>query len=493
MLLDTQARKLRKMLAKQKTLKAAAAAAGTTEKTARKYREGPMPSARKKPHTWRTRQSPFDAVWASEIVPALQADLHAKLRATTLLEQLQEQHPGEFSPSMLRSLQRKIAEWRRQHGPEKEVFFEQEHRPGAQAALDYTDCKELQVTIAGVPFEHKWFEFVLVFSGWRVVTLALSETFVSLQHGIQNAVFAMGGVAPVWRRDNLSAASRAISAGKRGLTERYDALLAHYGASDSPIQAGKGNENGSVERAHGTLKSALEQALILRGSRDFRSVRDYELWVQAMVDKLNAKRAKKFEQERTTLLPLPPKRLDFCEQRQSLVSRGSTIVVGKNTYSVPSRLIGCRVEVKLRAESMEVAYGGVKQLEISLWDSASKDRIHYRHVIESLVKKPGAFANYRFRQELFPTLTFRRLYDRLQKERPERADKVYLRILWFAARTMESEVEAAVEKLLDSANRLDFKALKAIWSDKLPAPLVGQNGYLQELDMGAYDALLRAS
>jgi hypothetical protein len=314
-----------------------------------------------------------------------------------------------------------------------------------------------------------------------------------MQEGIENALHAMGGVPPFWRSDNLSAATRALAAGKRGLTELFGVLLSHYGAQSTRIQPGEAHENGCAERAHRTLKKRLEQALILRGNRDFATLDDYKAFVRKVVEKLNASKAKKWEQERAMLLPIPSERLVLYDQLHALVRKWSVIQVRGKTYSVPSRLIGCTVDVRVYAERIEVWYKGQKQLEMQAIEGTGTHRIDYRHVIETLVRKPGAFARYRFREEMFPSVTFRRAYDRLQNEHPERADKDYLRILWLAANTSESKVESALEALLKVTKPLDCRQLRQLCSREpiSPSPLLLLPATVP--DLTSYDTLLRAS
>jgi len=338
------------------------------------------------------------------------------------------------------------------------------------------------------------FDFVLTFSGWRYVCFAVSETFVAMQEGLQNAMWAMGGVPLVWRSDNLSAASRSLNKSKRRLTERYGEVLAHYGAQSSRIQPGEPHENGCAERAHRTLKQRIEQALILRGSREFSSLDEYKEFVAQVVSKLNAGRQKKLEEERIHFLPLPAKRLDLYDLERPMVRKWSVIQVQGMTYSVPSRLIGYRVDVRIYNHRIEVWYKDAKQLEIEPVDGLhTHHRIDYRHVIESLVRKPGAFARYRFRQEMFPSLVFRRAYDRLQKENPERADKLYLRILWLAAQTSETEVEQHLSVLLDGSKRLGSKQIMTLTQGSSSDPLVLLDLPVKVPDLHSYDLLVRAS
>jgi transposase len=260
---DAQVRRLREKRMEGKTLEAAAAAAGMSERTARRWQEGPLPSGIKPPRTWRTRPDPFAEIWASEIVPRLAADADRRLQALTLFEWLCDRFPGRFQPGQLRSLQRRVRDWRAQHGPDCEAYFEQTAVPGREGALDFTDASDLGVTIQGEAFSHLLFEWVLSFSGWTYVALAASETFEALVAGLQGAVWTLGAVPAVIRHDNLSAATHELKrSGGRQLTERFRGVLDHYGLRSSRIRPGEAHENGRVEQATSWMKRAMKRSSV---------------------------------------------------------------------------------------------------------------------------------------------------------------------------------------------------------------------------------------
>jgi hypothetical protein len=488
MVTDAQVRLLRKKMAEAKTMATAAAAAGMSERSAYTWKEGPLPGETKEPRSWRTRPDPFASVWDAQVVALLAADTRGVLEAKTVLEELRRQHGDGYGPGQLRTLQRRMQEWRALHGPGKEVMFEQQHVAGREGAFDFTDTAELAVTIAGQLFAHLLFQFVLSFSKWRWVGLAFSETFEALVHGLQDALAAIGGAPHVWRSDNLSAATHQIPGGGRELNRRYAAVLAHYGASSTRIEPGESHQNGIVEKAHDVLKSALAQALALRRSRDFPSVDAYMAFVGTTRDKLNdGKPTARLAEERAHLLPLPSTRLPEHSTYTASVRPWSTIHFTKRVYSVPSRLIGCEVEVRQHPDVIEVWYRGKRTETMPRLRGEQYHRIDYRHVIWSLVRKPGAFARYRYREELFPSLVFRRAYDALREARGERADVEYVRILHLAASTMQAHVEAVLEQLLGRGERPDFAAVKALAApDKPTVPQV----HIPPPDLAVYDRLL---
>jgi hypothetical protein len=486
---DAQVRRLREKRMDGNTLGAAAAAAGMCERTARRWEEGPLPSATKTPRTWRTRDDPFAGVWTADVVPRLQADEKGRLQALTLFDWLCDQHPGRFQPGQVRTLQRRVRDWRAQHGPDVEAYFEQTAVPGREGALDFTDASDLGVTIHGEAFPHLLFEWVLSFSGWTYVALAASETFEALVAGLQGAVWTLGAVPAVIRHDNLSAATHELKrSGGRQLTERFRGVLDHYGLRSSRIQPGEAHENGVVEQAHFRTKTAVEQALLLRGHTDFIDEATYETFVREVIErKRNAPAARRLAEERAYLRPLPPAPVPNYTTFTCVVRRWSTIRVGKRTYSVPSRLLGHTVEARQHPTTVEVLYRGHVIDTMPRLRGEADHRIDYRHIIGSLVRKPGAFARYRDREELFPSLTFRQAYDALCVTHGERADVEYVRLLHLAATTSERHVDAMLMALLHDGQPFDYAAVQALVTPTIPSvPMI----HIPPPDLAQYDALL---
>jgi hypothetical protein len=333
------------------------------------------------------------------------------------------------------------------------------------------------------------FELVLNFSGWRWVCLASGETYEALMDGIQGALWALGGSPEVIRSDNLSAATHELKrSGGRALTERFALLIDYYGLRSTRIHPGRSHENGVVEQAHHRLKSALRQALVIRGSRDFDSVVDYEQFVQKAVDRLNRRCQAKFEEERLHLRPLPTRRLPAYTSYRVKVHKWSTIRLSNKTYSVPSRLRGHEVEARQYANVVEIYYRGQLVERMPRVRGGDNHRIDYRHVIWSLVRKPGAFARYRFREELFPTTTFREAYDAMKRFKGERADIEYVRTLHLAASTMESKVEEALRTLLDGRSAFDYAMVRELAAPVKPT--IPKLVTPEVPDLQIYDALL---
>jgi hypothetical protein len=472
---------------KGKTQAQAAARAGMHPNTARKYtRAGKLPSQLKQPRTYRTRRDPFADDW-----PWVQAHLErdSAVQAQTLFALLCDQHPGRYQVEQLRTLQRRIALWRAQHGPEKEVMFAQIHHPGQRAQSDFTHMSDLAVTLAGQPFPHLLYHLVLTYSNVEAVQICFSESFESLADGIESCLWQIGGVPEQHRTDNLSAAIHQLDAdGRKDFTARYSALMNHYTMQPSTNNPGVAHENGDVEQAHHRFKQAVDQALRVRGSRDFTDRASYARFLQELVRGRNQTRQLAWDAERPCLRPLPLHPLKLCRELRLRVSPFSTITVLRNTYSVPSRLIGTSVLVRVRAETLELYVGTSLLLTLARLHGRQQQRIDYHHLSASLLRKPGAFANYRYRDELFPTLTFRRAYDALQAHQPSRADREYVRILHLAATSSEVEVDTALVLLLEVGQLPTFEATRAVVRPSLPteAPLVSA----PTLDLAAYDQLL---
>ena len=286
------------------------------------------------------------------------------------------------------------------------------------------------MTIAGQSYPHLLFQLILSHSGWRYAEVAAGETFLALQQGLQNALWTLGGVPEVVRSDNTAAATHELrSSSGRALNDNYAALLDHYSLRSTRINPGQSHENGVAEHAHYRLKDAIDQALILRGSRDFDTADDYASFVRQMVERRNRLVQGKLEQELLCLGSLPPAPVPEYVNYQSKVRKWCTIQVAGHSYSVPSRLIGKEVQIRLYADWVEVYYQGHRVERMERVRGEGEANVNYRHVIGSLVRKPGAFARYRFREQLFPTMHFRLTYDALRQWRGERADVEYVRIL----------------------------------------------------------------
>jgi hypothetical protein len=306
---------------------------------------------------------------------------------------------------------------------------------------------------------------------------------------VQSALFRLGR-RPLWHQtDNSTAATHELATGKRGFNEDYAALITHLGMKPRTTGIGEKEQNGDVEAGNGALKRRLEQALLLRGHRDFEAVELYESWMQGVCSKANAGRTKKVAEELAVMELLDVSRLPEHIEVDVTVTAWSTIRVAHNTYSVPSRLINETLRVHLFERRLEVFYGGKPHLTIDRLPGRNGHAINYRDIIWSLVQKPGAFARYRYREALFPTLVFRRAYDAIVDAggASVKSDLAYLRILHLAAATMEIEIEAAIEQLLRDGVAPHVDRVRAMLKPvDVDVPLLSA----PVVDLGTYDSLL---
>lgn len=492
---DAQVRKLMEEMSKHGEVGRASMVAGMDRKTARKYvKAAKLPSQLVAPRTWLTREDPFAEDWG-EVVSMLTTS--PGLEAKTLFELLQERHPDRYQPGQLRTLQRHIKRWRAAHGPSKEVWFAQAHRPGEAAQTDFTWATQLGITIAGELFVHMLCVFVLPYSNWQWATVCLSESLAALRRGVQAALFQLGRVPQHHQTDCSTAATHRIPAGesatiggrKRPFNKEYLVLMGHYGMTPRTTAVGAKEQNGDVEASNGVLKRKLEQALLIRGSRDFESPSVWEAFVHDVLRKANRARSERVAKELAVMRPLAVKKLPEFKEEKLRVSDWSTIRIKKCSYSVPSRLIGEWLRVHIYEDRVEAYFADMLQLCCERIRRDQCHRIDYRHVIWSLVRKPGGFARYIYREEMFPSLTFRRAYDAIQTPHTgTKGDLEYLRILHLAASTLETEVEAALALLLGEGKPVSSDAVKMM----INANPTTQVPLLQPptVDLGAYDALL---
>jgi len=481
-----------KELTKGTPLVAATAKAGMTRQTGAKYRRlGRLPSEMTVARTWRTRDNPFVEVW-SEIEKKLCAD--EGLQAKTLFDWLVEQYPGRWEPGQLRTLQRHIRRWRVVSGRKStyELFFPQRHRAGEAMQVDFTHTGELEMTMGGADYAPLLCHPVLPYSGWEWATVCQSESILALRLGIQEAAFRLGRVPEWCQTDNSTGATHRIGregGGKRPFNQDYVDLMTHLGMKPRTIEVGKKEQNGSVEARNGAFKRMLDQQLRLRGSRDFADESEFLTWLKTQLDRANARRSTRLREELQAMQPLAASRLpEFVVLRNLPVSSHATISVKENIYSVPPSLKDHRVDVRVYEKRIEVWYAGAIMWSTPRLVGRSRHAINYRHVIWSLVRKPGAFARYRFREDLFPTLTFRRAYEVLARHHAGiKADAAYLRILHLAASTFESEVEAAVTLLLEQGVVPLPDAVKELVSPEKPSvPSLEE----PRVDLTDFDALL---
>ena len=479
---DKQVGKLMKEKHKY-TKETAASRAGMDPKTARKYlKANQLPSELKKPRQPSTKAQLFDPHWA-EIESFLENA--PGLEAKTILGWLIDKCPEQYQDKHLRTLQRKVRRWRALEGPKREVIFRQSLKPGQQSQSDYTVMNSLGITLSGEVFNHLLFHFMLPYSCWETVSICFSESFDSLCTGYEQAVWQLGAVLPEHRTDNLSAATHKLGS-RREFNDRWTQVLEHYQVSPSRNNPGQSHENGSVEKSNDLIKKEIAQRLMLRGSKDFSSREAYEAFLVEVVEQRNRGRKEKLIEELSECKPLPQGRWYRPQILSATVSPESLITVETVPYSVPSRLIGQRVEIKLYPDKLEIYYAK-HFIEAIVRKKPGETGINYRHVINQLQRKPGAFEGYRFRNDLFPSAVFRGAYDALIQHSPGGGHKLYLAVLQCAGNTSEHEVELAIDLLLSSAMVPTLEQVQLlVKSPDKEVPIV----QIDQPDLAQYDLLL---
>jgi len=448
----------------------------------------------KQPRSYRTREDPFAEDWP-ELEEMLTAapELEAKALFEWLCDKYKDENGGQgkYQAGQLRTLQRRVSSWKALH-QDKQAVLEQAHQPGEALQTDGTWLTELGITLQGEPFKHILIHCVLPYSNWSWGVIAQSESQVALQRGLQATLFELGHVPEYHQTDNSSAATyqvRAGQGGKREYTPGYLAVLDHFGLKPRLIQVGSPEQNGDIEAANGALKRSLKQQLLLRGSRDFASLAEYEQFLAAVMSQRNARQQTRLDEELAVMKPLTASALSGYQELRVKVNRASLIRVQNNLYSVPTSLIGRQVTVRLREWELEVWFGQRQVETMPRLVGQNKQQINYRHVIDSLLRKPGGFRNYRYREALFPTLVFQQAWEQLQQwHSPRKADLIYLRLLRLAARTMECEVEAVLKRLVAANQRWDDRDIEP-WL-ALPAPAAAPALAPPVIDLSRYDQLL---
>jgi hypothetical protein len=368
-----------------------------------------------------------------------------QLEPQTLLLHLERTFPGQEWYRRKRTLQRRVEQWRALHGPAREVMFLQEHRAGVLGISDFTLLKGQPITICGEVLEHRLFHFRLPFSGWcHVAVIHGGESFVALSEALQNALALCGGVPAEHRTDSLSACFRNRDGSYAGdYTSRYRELCAHLGVIATRNNRGVAHENGAIEGPHRHWKRRLEQQLIQRGSRDFASEADYRQLVAQVSADLNYRASvqQKLAIERLHLRPLPVERFADYEPVVATVRSTSTIELRSVTYSVPSRLIGQQLTVHLRHDRLDLFLRSqfvetLPRLHHRPGDKGRLRRIDFRHVIESLRRKPRALLRAQLQDDILPGEPWRQLWRQLLTALPpDEAAKVMVDALHVAART----------------------------------------------------------
>ena len=491
MITQKQYRRLMSEYEKSDNLSHSAMKADVDRHTARKYiASAKGPEELQTPHTWRTRPDPLEHLW-----PQAQSMLEAapELEAKTLFEHWLARPDSGLQPTHLRTFQRRVRHWRALHGPEKEVFFAQNRQPGQLMQLDWTYAKELKVTIGGEGLDHLFCHCVLPYSDWQWATRCISESFLSLVAGFQASLQQLGKCPAHLGTDNSSAATHELEAmpGRpRAYNSDYLEVCTHYDLTPVTINVGCPHEQGDVEAQNRHLKRRLEQHLILRGSREFSSLEEYDAFVAQVLRRANAPRQARLAEELAVMRPLPGSALAEYREYAPVVSSQSLIRVNKHAYSVPSRLIGHTVRVQQHEAVLKVYLGREHLLDLPRLRGSSGAAVDFRHVIEPLLRKPGAFLHYRHRQALYPSAVFRAAYDRLVAEHGERPGVIeYLHLLKLAAEQTVEALEPLLQQRLSQPGKWHARQVREQLCPQAPRIVE-----LSELtpSLQAYDQLLES-
>lgn len=475
----------------------ASAKAGISTRTARRIESGTHCPNRGRPHDWQTRRDPLNGLWEKELQPMLEAE--PRLEATTLFETLQENHPGQYDDK-LRTVQRRTAKWKAAHGKPKEVMFKINHDPGVMGLSDFTHLKGLSITIAGQPFHHILYHYRLAFSGWQYVQVIQGgESFIGLSQGLQNALFASGGVPQTHRTDSLSAAYRNTGGRNPKLTQLYANVCNHYRIQPTRNNTGVAHENGAIEGSHGYFKRRLCQALYKRGSFDFESATEYQCFIEQVIAKLNGKCQKKFANEQLSLQALPRYRTPDYEVLSAKVSCYSTINVRCVVYTVPSRLINHRLTLHLYHDRLVGFLGTTQVVELErvhIHGSAKVRRarsINYRHVAESLRRKPGAFVRCQWQADLLPNDQWHTIWETLKTDFDfDKAARLITEALYLAAtQDQEAQVAEYLQQQLEQST-LTLARLQNAFELNLTPEQVPTITSVQH-DLSSYDELLQGN
>lgn len=439
---------------------------------------------------WRTREDPLKNIW--DYAEAFLVD-SPELEAKALLEHLIEKFPDQVDDSHLRTFQRRIKNWRIREGKNQEVFFDQDRQPGECMQMDWTDMNKLNVMVDGIHYLHKLCHLVLPYSNYEGAVRSCSESILSIKKGLKHFLYSLNATPAVLQIDNSSAATHRIKkdGAKREFNDELIKIAEYYGFSLRTTNIDCPNENGDVESLNGHIKKRIHQALLLRRSTEFESMEKYDCFLQTVFSKANKNRIKKLQEEIQVMNGIPAQPLPEYQEMYVSVRCSSTVHIKKVTYSIPSRLIGTSLKAMIYEEIIRLYNGAdlVHEMPRVLGDRGQI--INYRHVIHSLIRKPGAFKNYKFKEAMYPTDNFRLAYDRFISINGERVGCMeYLRTLKLASETMESEVDVALSLMLEnSATNFSYKDIETLVNTKSETLASIDMGELVP-DLTSYDNLI---
>ena len=474
------------------TVPVAAAKAGISQATGYRLQADPTLPSQKKAPRGRRRPDPLAEIFDTEVVPMLQSS--PGIRPVAVYEEVMRRH-SKLDPGIRRTLERRIRAWNAEHGPEQEVMFTQIHEPGRMGLSDFTAMGQSGVTIAGEPLEHRLYHFRLAYSGFQHAHVVLGgESYVALAAGLQNALWTLGGVPHNHRTDSLSAAFKNLDqAAQDELTDRFDALCQHYSMTPTRNNKGVAHENGSIESPNGHLKRAIEDALLMRGSRDFEDLPDYRRFIDEIVGRINMRNAKRIDIERESLRPLPARRTTDYEEVTLRVTSSGGFILRKVFYTVPSRLIGHQLRVRLYDDRLELFLGGTALMTLQRGrptrEGSHGHVVNYHHVIHSLRKKPMALTGLVYRDQLFARRAFRDMFTALLEQAGEKdACRMTLDLLALAHdRGCEADLAAHLEEDLRQRRTPDIPTLRDLFG---PSQKELPTVEVQLADLASYNQLV---
>ena len=443
----------------------AAARAGISVASAYRIENDPRLPSQKQALRGRRRPDPLALFFDSEVVPLLEAA--PGVRPIAIFEEMRRRHP-QLQEHVRRTLERRIRAWRALHGAEREVMFRQVHEPGRMGLSDFTEMEDLRIYVAQMLLDHRLYHFRLAYSGFEHAHVILGgESYVALAEGLQNALWALGGAPYEHRSDSLSAAFCNLdTAAHADLTLRYDALCAHYRMVPTRNNRGVAHENGAIESPHGHLKRAIRDALLLRGDAQFEDLDAYRRFIDEIVSRKNARNVKRIDAERRALQKLPVVRTCDYEETLVYVTSSGGFTLRKVFYTVPSRLIGHRLRVRLYDDRVQLYVGGTLLLTLPRGHCSANGKhghvVDYRHVIHALRRKPQALLNLVYREQLFPREAYRRMFEHLREQRGERAGcKIMVELLSLAhERACEGQLATLLNADLAAHRVPDLHALR---------------------------------
>ncbi len=474
-----------------------AAKAGLSVSTGRRTENDPQPpSAKRQRRTYRTRPDPLAGLWDEEVVPMLQAA--TGLRPISLFDELVRRHPDRIGPSFRRTLERRVAEWKALHGGDRDVMFRQVQQPGRMGLSDFTDANDLGVIVAGQPLDHRLYHFALACSGFEHVEVVLGgESYAALASGLERALRLLGGAPLEHRSDSLSAAFRNLAKPDADdLTRRFAALVAHFGMLPTRNNRGIAHENGAIESRHGHLRKRIAQALLLRGSNSFDDLDAYRAFAADVVAQHNRRHAAMIDAERAVLRPLPAEPAMTWDEMTVRVTSASGFMCRHVFYTVPSRLVGHRLRLRIHDDRIEAFLGGSFLLTLPRGrrsrDAGAVHVVDYHHVIAALRAKPGALANLAYRDALWPRAAYRRAWDALAASvGTHDAGRTMVGLLALAHdRGVEADLASAIDAGLDAGELPDLAVLRRRFT---PTTTAAPEVTVILPPLAAYDRLIAGS